>query len=169
MTDAFSAMEYPHWLMITGAVPAVLGFVGLAFRRNGSAEADRAPDGSEGKFGNELGLRAKRPSDLLKNNSPPWGKCARMRAWPNSAARAKEDEATVPRVSCHCRIFNCRACAKLPRTAPGKNQDGLYREHPDRCRQACAVQGGRRTNGPQRRQNRWPAGVRPSLHAAGMK
>ena len=43
MTDAFSAMEYPHWLMITGAVPAVLGFVGLAFRRNGSAEADRAP------------------------------------------------------------------------------------------------------------------------------
>jgi hypothetical protein len=43
MTNAFSAMEYPHWLMVAGAVLVVLGFVGLAFRRNGNTEADREP------------------------------------------------------------------------------------------------------------------------------
>ena len=36
-------MQYPHWLMVAGAVLVVLGFVGLAFRRNGNAEADREP------------------------------------------------------------------------------------------------------------------------------
>ncbi|MEH2569759.1 hypothetical protein [Bradyrhizobium sp. AZCC 2289] len=38
-----SGMQYPHWLMVAGAVLVVLGFVGLAFRRNGIAEADREP------------------------------------------------------------------------------------------------------------------------------
>jgi hypothetical protein len=33
MTNAFSAMEYPHWLIVTGAILAVLGFIGLAFRK----------------------------------------------------------------------------------------------------------------------------------------
>ena len=32
--DALSAMEYPHWLMVAGAVLVVLGFVGLVFRQN---------------------------------------------------------------------------------------------------------------------------------------
>ncbi len=36
-----SGMQYSHWLMVAGAVLVVLGFVGLAFRRNGNAEADR--------------------------------------------------------------------------------------------------------------------------------
>ncbi len=43
MIDALSALQYPHWLMVAGAVLVVLGFVGLAFRRNGNAEADREP------------------------------------------------------------------------------------------------------------------------------
>jgi hypothetical protein len=30
-----STMEYPHWLMVAGAVLVVLGFVGFAFRQNG--------------------------------------------------------------------------------------------------------------------------------------
>jgi hypothetical protein len=34
MTDALSAMEYPHWLMVAGAVLVVLGFIGFAFHRN---------------------------------------------------------------------------------------------------------------------------------------
>jgi hypothetical protein len=27
-------MEYPHWLMVAGAVLVVIGVIGLAFRRN---------------------------------------------------------------------------------------------------------------------------------------
>jgi uncharacterized protein HemX len=30
----FSAMEYPHWLMIAGAVLVAFGFVGFAFSQN---------------------------------------------------------------------------------------------------------------------------------------
>jgi preprotein translocase subunit Sss1 len=30
----FSAMEYPHWLMVAGAVLVVVGFIGFAFRQN---------------------------------------------------------------------------------------------------------------------------------------
>ena len=33
MTNAFSSMEYPHWLILAGAVILVLGFVGLALRK----------------------------------------------------------------------------------------------------------------------------------------
>ena len=33
MTDAFSAMEYPHWLIVAGAILVVLGLVGFAFRQ----------------------------------------------------------------------------------------------------------------------------------------
>jgi hypothetical protein len=39
MTNAFSWMEYPHWLIVAGVVLLVLGFVGLALRRRG-VEAD---------------------------------------------------------------------------------------------------------------------------------
>ena len=33
MTDAFSAMEYPHWPIVTGAILVVLGFNGFGFRQ----------------------------------------------------------------------------------------------------------------------------------------
>jgi hypothetical protein len=36
MTNAFSSMEYPHWLIVAGAVLAMLGLVGLAVRRRGA-------------------------------------------------------------------------------------------------------------------------------------
>ena len=39
MTNAFSSMEYPHWLIVAGAVLLVLGFIGLAFRQRKNAEA----------------------------------------------------------------------------------------------------------------------------------
>jgi hypothetical protein len=39
MTDAFSSMEYPHWLIVAGAVLLMLGFFGLALRQRG-VEAD---------------------------------------------------------------------------------------------------------------------------------
>ena len=41
MTDAVSAMEYPHWLMIAGAVMVVIGFIGFAFSRNRNLKPDR--------------------------------------------------------------------------------------------------------------------------------
>jgi hypothetical protein len=35
MTNAFSSMEYPHWLIIVGAILLMLGLVGLALRQRG--------------------------------------------------------------------------------------------------------------------------------------
>jgi hypothetical protein len=35
-----SAIQYPHWLMVAGAVLVVLGFIGFAFRQNRNAEPD---------------------------------------------------------------------------------------------------------------------------------
>jgi hypothetical protein len=45
-------MQYPHWLMVTGAVLVVLGFIGFAFRqnKNGTTIGERA---------HEAGLKAK--------------------------------------------------------------------------------------------------------------
>jgi len=37
MNDMLSAMQYPHWLMVAGAVLVVLGFIGFAFRQNRNA------------------------------------------------------------------------------------------------------------------------------------
>ena len=39
MTNAFSPMGYPHWLIVAGAVLLVLGFIGLAYRQRKDAEA----------------------------------------------------------------------------------------------------------------------------------
>ena len=39
MTNAFSSMGYPHWLIVAGAVLLLLGFIGLAFRKRKGAEA----------------------------------------------------------------------------------------------------------------------------------
>ena len=39
MTNAISSMEYPHWLIVAGAVLLMLGFVGLALRQR-AVEAD---------------------------------------------------------------------------------------------------------------------------------
>jgi hypothetical protein len=48
MTNAFSSMEYPHWLMIAGAVLLMLGFVGLALRQRGvEAELDDMASGHD--------------------------------------------------------------------------------------------------------------------------
>ena len=37
---ALSSIEYPHWLMIAGALLLMLGFIGLALRQRGVAEPD---------------------------------------------------------------------------------------------------------------------------------
>jgi hypothetical protein len=38
---ALSSIEYPHWLMIAGALLLILGFIGLALRQRG---VDAEPD-----------------------------------------------------------------------------------------------------------------------------
>jgi hypothetical protein len=42
-----SAMEYPHWLMVAGAVLAVLGFAGFAFCQNRNVESNHKPAEAE--------------------------------------------------------------------------------------------------------------------------
>ena len=32
-----SGMQYPHWLMVAGALLVVIGFIGFAFRKNNAA------------------------------------------------------------------------------------------------------------------------------------
>jgi hypothetical protein len=41
--SVLSGMQYPHWLMVAGAVLVVLGFVGFAFRQNRNIELDDKP------------------------------------------------------------------------------------------------------------------------------
>jgi hypothetical protein len=38
-----SEIQYPHWLLVAGAVLVVLGFIGLAFQRNRNAEPGGEP------------------------------------------------------------------------------------------------------------------------------
>ena len=38
-----SAMQYPHWMMVAGAVLVILGFVGFAFRQNRNIDPE-SPD-----------------------------------------------------------------------------------------------------------------------------
>jgi hypothetical protein len=35
-------MQYPHWLMVAGAVLAVVGFIGFAFQKNAEPAEEQA-------------------------------------------------------------------------------------------------------------------------------
>jgi hypothetical protein len=59
MSNAFSSMQYPHWLIVAGAVLLVLGFIGLAFRQRGADP----PKLGETASGTEEGLP--KPEDEL--------------------------------------------------------------------------------------------------------
>jgi hypothetical protein len=37
-------MEYPHWMIIAGAVLVVIGFVGFAFREDNAASDENDPE-----------------------------------------------------------------------------------------------------------------------------
>jgi hypothetical protein len=52
MIALFETMEYPHWLMVAGAVLVVLGFIGFAFRQNRNGpvhKASRTQEKANGK------------------------------------------------------------------------------------------------------------------------
>jgi hypothetical protein len=58
VTDALSAMEYPHWLIVAGAILVVLGLVGLAFReRLAPIEPAENRPVTTGKGSNRTGKR----------------------------------------------------------------------------------------------------------------
>jgi hypothetical protein len=45
-----TAMEYPHWMMMAGAILVAAGFIGLAFHRNRNApvnESSRARESTQ--------------------------------------------------------------------------------------------------------------------------
>jgi hypothetical protein len=37
----FSGIQYPHWLMVAGAVLVVVGFIGFAFHKNYTEPAEK--------------------------------------------------------------------------------------------------------------------------------
>jgi flagellar biosynthesis/type III secretory pathway M-ring protein FliF/YscJ len=48
MTNAFSSMAYPHWLIVAGALLLMLGIVGLALcRRGAETELDDIASGQD--------------------------------------------------------------------------------------------------------------------------
>ena len=53
MMDAFSSMEYPHWLIVAGAVLLVLGFMGMALRQR-VAQAELKEMASEDEEGGQV-------------------------------------------------------------------------------------------------------------------
>jgi Flp pilus assembly protein TadB len=61
MTNAFSSMEYPHWLIVAGAVLLMLGFVGLALRQR-AVEAELNDMASE-QFESEAELAQTQGAD----------------------------------------------------------------------------------------------------------
>ena len=73
MTGVISAMEYPHWLIVAGAILVVLGFIGLAFRKR-LAPVEPIETPAEPK--------ENRPVTTTKGNNrtgkgrPPWEKAA---------------------------------------------------------------------------------------------
>ena len=58
-------MQYPHWLMVAGAVLVAIGFIGLAFRRNRDGEPNHEP----------MEMKANGKRDGRDSNAaalPPW-------------------------------------------------------------------------------------------------
>jgi hypothetical protein len=58
-------MGYPHWLIVAGAVLVVIGFIGLALRRNRDVEPNQEPTEMEATW-----KRNGRDSDAAA--LPPW-------------------------------------------------------------------------------------------------
>ena len=89
MTNAFSSMEYPHWLIIAGVVLLVLGFIGLAFRLRKNAKANL----KEMANGNEQG-RSEFEAELAQTQAANWkAKLAEQtrQRWANKAAIPKRN------------------------------------------------------------------------------
>jgi hypothetical protein len=60
-------MEYPHWIMVAGAVLVVIGFIGFAFHRD---DAVRISDNSEQASPNDEADRAVPNGNGLSGPTP---------------------------------------------------------------------------------------------------
>src|SRR6266403_95155 len=49
--------EYPHWMMMAGAILVAVGFIGLVFHRNRNVETDQKKLGANGRSRTYLNLR----------------------------------------------------------------------------------------------------------------
>jgi flagellar biosynthesis/type III secretory pathway M-ring protein FliF/YscJ len=78
MANTFSSMEYPHWLILAGAVLLVLGFIGLALRQRKGAEAKlkEANGNEQGRSESEAELAqtqaANRKAKLAEQTRQRW-------------------------------------------------------------------------------------------------
>ena len=76
MTSAFSSMEYPHWLIIAGAILLMLGFIGLALRQRGveaelnDSASDPEPSEPEAELAQTAG--ADRKAKLEEQKRDRW-------------------------------------------------------------------------------------------------
>ena len=75
MTNAFSSMEYPHWLIVAGAILLMLGFVGLALRQRGvepelKEASDEGPSEPEAELAETKG--ADRKAKLEEQKRDRW-------------------------------------------------------------------------------------------------
>jgi hypothetical protein len=53
-----SAMQYPHWMIVAGAILVMIGFVGVAFQRNrDEVQADERPHEAEADENSDSTLR----------------------------------------------------------------------------------------------------------------
>jgi hypothetical protein len=77
MTDTFSSLQYPHWLLVAGAILVVLGFIELAFRqRLAPTERTEIANGNEqrrSKFEAEI-AQANRKAKLAEQTRSRWVK-----------------------------------------------------------------------------------------------
>jgi hypothetical protein len=53
--------EYPHWMMMAGAILVAAGFIGLAFHRNRTVETDQK----------KLGRERAKPSNIPEPKTDP--------------------------------------------------------------------------------------------------
>ena len=98
MTNAFSSMEYPHWLMVAGAVLLVLGFIGMALRQSvAQAEfKEMATGAEEGRSESEGELAqtqaANRKEWLAEQRRERWAKDRRAQEPLNDRPKVSEKE-----------------------------------------------------------------------------
>jgi len=87
MTDALSGMEYPHWLMVAGAILVVLGLVGLAFRQRPATLEPTDVSKRQSDFEAQI-TQANRKAKLAEQTKGRWADKAK----PAPGEAAKSDE-----------------------------------------------------------------------------
>jgi hypothetical protein len=96
MTNAFSSMEYPHWLMVAGAVLLVLGFIGMALRQSVAQDEfkEMATGAEEEQSESEAELAQTQAADRKERLAEQ-----RTERWDKKDLRAEEPLNHRPKVS----------------------------------------------------------------------